>query len=705
MIKKYFILGWLVGIVCSSQSIALTTEWQIQSYSQVRLLASMADTDKLGMWQLGLEIKLADGWKTYWRMPGAAGLPPTIDWGKSDNVQSMQLQWPTPQRHHLLGFDTFGYQQHVVFPIEWVPQNPAKPSTLVLQVEYMICKDICIPYLEELQLTLPTTGGALFDIEAAGLLEHSQHLLPRPLAATAIKILGTTVQRKSAGDQLVITWIDESPIPIKTLDMIAEIKGTVISGIPQITILGQGRIQLIMPVVDTISGQPAFLPNNGPILLTVLPAGQTAIEILLNVEDLTILDEGGKAPSTPDIWYFLLLALLGGAILNLMPCVLPVLSLKFFGLLQQGLQTRNQTRLSFLMTSAGIIASFILLAAFLAFIKLSGQSLGWGIQFQEPIFLILLATLTTFFAASLWGWVELSLPAVAGKLLGSTQPKMGKHPKNPSLPQAFFTGFLATLLATPCSAPFVTTAIGFALTQDLPTLFLIFMAMAIGLASPYIVIALFPAIIRFLPKPGRWMIYLKIVMGVLLLLTSGWLIWVLSQLLDSSWVFLISLLLVVGLGVLGAKQYGFLKSHRAITRIYLAGILLGLVAVGYGAPYRVKTLPNLEANWQEFEEQNIDALVRQGKTVFVDVTAAWCLTCLANEELVLKDPDIIKAMSQDHVVAMQADWTRPDEKILAYLKKFNRFGIPMNVVYNQRYPQGLVLPVLLHVGMVRDYLR
>lgn len=709
--KKKFLLGWLIGILFSNHAIALTTEWKIQPYSQLRLLASVADPNRAGTWQLGLEIRLAEGWKTYWRMPGAAGLPPTINWIKSENVQSIQLQWPTPERHHLLGFDTFGYQRHVVFPMEWRAQNPAKPSTLILQVEYMVCKDICIPYQEELQLTLPATAlnssqREFFDIEAAGLIEHSHQLLPQPLTATAIKILETTIHRKSVGDQLVITWIDESEVPAEILDTIAEINGGVISGLPKITVLGQGRVQLILPVVDPINGQPTFLPKNSPILLTVLPAGQAAIEIPLNSQDFTVFEEGNKAPqSTPEIWYFLLLALLGGAILNLMPCVLPVLSLKFFGLLQQGQQTRNQTRLSFLMTSLGIIASFLLLAVFLAIIKLSGQSLGWGIQFQEPIFLILLAGLTTFFAASLWGWAELSVPAMVSKFFRPSLPKTSKNLKKGFLLQAFFTGFLATLLATPCSAPFVTTAIGFALTQDLPTLFLIFATMAVGLASPYIFVALFPVVTRLLPKPGHWMIYVKIAMGLLLLLTTAWLIWVLNRLLDPFWVFGVVLLLGAGLAVLGAKRYGFFKNHYLSAKMAIVGVLLGLIVIGYKAPYRLKMLPHLEAHWQEFDEQKIVLLIAQGKTVFVDVTAAWCLTCLANEQLVLKDPDIMKVMSQDNVVAMQADWTRPDEKILTYLKKFNRFGIPMNVVYNQQYPQGLVLPVLLTVEGLRDYLR
>jgi suppressor for copper-sensitivity B len=338
------------------------------------------------------------------------------------------------------------------------------------------------------------------------------------------------------------------------------------------------------------------------------------------------------------------IAILGGLILNVMPCVLPVLVLKLTSVLAHGGGEAENVRGSFLATAAGIVAAFLVLAAALAGLKLAGHEIGWGIQFQQPLFLGILAVICLAFAANLWCLFEVPLPAMAGDLALAADRRVSRH----KLLGAFLTGVFATILATPCSAPFVGTAIGFALSRSPVEIFAIFLAMAVGLALPYLAVAAVPHLAVMLPRPGRWMIWLKKLLGLSMAATAAWLVWIL------------------------AGQVGLLHNFSAADQ---AG--------------------NEAVHWRRFDEAAIPGLVAAGKTVFVDVTADWCLTCKANKTLVIDRDPVRGRLNGSNVVAMVADWTRPDPAISAYLAKFGRYGIPLNVVYGPRTPQGAALPELL----------
>jgi suppressor for copper-sensitivity B len=314
--------------------------------------------------------------------------------------------------------------------------------------------------------------------------------------------------------------------------------------------------------------------------------------------------------------------------------------LKLTSVLGHGGGVARDVRLSFLATAAGIGAAFVVLAATLSGLKLAGHAIGWGIQFQQPVFLAVLAILCLVFADNLWGWFEVPLPALAGDLALSADRRAARH----KMVGAFLTGVFATVLATPCSAPFVGTAIGFALSRGPSDIFAIFLAMAVGLALPYLVVAAVPGLATRLPRPGRWMLWLKRLLGISMAATAVWLAWIL------------------------AGQTG-LVGHPSAGRETVA--------------------------WQSFDEAQIPALVASGKTVFVDVTADWCLTCKANKTLVIDQPPVSTALGGPATVPMVADWTRPDPAIATYLGKFDRYGIPLNVVYGPKAPQGIALPELL----------
>jgi suppressor for copper-sensitivity B len=334
-----------------------------------------------------------------------------------------------------------------------------------------------------------------------------------------------------------------------------------------------------------------------------------------------------------------------------MPCVLPVLVLKLTSVLGHGGGEDRQVRLSFLVTAAGIVTAFLVLAAALSGLKLAGHAIGWGIQFQQPVFLGVLAAICLLFAANLWGWFEVPLPALAGDLALAADRRAARH----KMLGAFLTGIFATVLATPCSAPFVGTAIGFALSRGAGEIFAIFLAMALGLALPYLAVAAVPRMATRLPRPGRWMLWLKKLLGASMVVTAVWLAWIL------------------------AGQTGLLRSAPTTTADTVA--------------------------WRSFDETAIPSLVASGKTVFIDVTADWCLTCKANKTLVIDRAPVSASLNVPGTVAMIADWTRPDPKITAYLAKFDRYGIPLNVVYGPKAPQGIALPELLTADSVLSALK
>ena len=392
---------------------------------------------------------------------------------------------------------------------------------------------------------------------------------------------------------------------------------------------------------------------------------------------------GGAAQGTGaarGFLWFVLLGFVGGVILNAMPCVLPVLSLKVFGLVKSAEGGRRAVTAGGLATAAGIILSFLLLAAAAIAARSAGVAVGWGIQFQEPVFVGALAVVMLLFTLNMWGLFEIPLPAGLAKA-GSAGPSEG-------LAGHLVTGFFATLMATPCSAPFLGTALGFALTQDAGTTAAMFGAIGTGMASPYLLLAAFPAAGRVLPRPGPWMATFKVVMGFLLAATLVWLLFVLSGLVPAARVAffevgLLAVALAVWLG--GRRERG--RPRRRIAGVAAAGLAVLAVATvaanrGEAGPSTLGVAPeNRLVAWVPFDRERAEELAAEGTYVFVDVTADWCFTCKVNEALFLETEEVAGAFERHGVVAMRADWTRRDDAIGAYLAHFGRYGIPFYALY------------------------
>lgn len=401
----------------------------------------------------------------------------------------------------------------------------------------------------------------------------------------------------------------------------------------------------------------------------------------------------------------LLFAFLGGIILNLMPCVLPVLSLKLFSLIKQAGESRSRLFALGLSTAAGILASFWTLAAVMIVVKIGGGNIGWGMQFQSAGFIAFMVVILTAFAMSFLGVFEVWLP-------GSATTKMDAAGHKHGLGGAFFTGALLVLLSTPCSAPFLGTAMGFAFTASAPVLVLFFTAAGLGLALPYVLVSAFPAVLKFFPKPGIWMVKLQKVMGILLLGTVAWLFWIVNEQAGLSGVGIFAVVATLSaaasftVGKFAPPGTAFVREAGcfAAGAIVIIGLWFGMLSPKYEAAITSRFESHAkeqmtEDGWYKYTPELIENFKAEGRTVFIDVSADWCLTCKANEAAVLGKQDFIKAMDSLNVARVMADWTRETPEVNALLKSMGKSGVPAYAIY----PQGdaakqIVLPEILTTG-------
>ncbi len=387
----------------------------------------------------------------------------------------------------------------------------------------------------------------------------------------------------------------------------------------------------------------------------------------------------GAAPAIggQGLFAMLLAGLLGGLILNAMPCVLPVLSLKVFGLVKSAADGRAHVVRGALATALGILASFAALAAVAVLARAAGAAVGWGVQFQQPGFVVFLAVVVLLFSLNMWGLFEIPLPQSLARVGGGAQKE--------GLAGHFASGLFATLMATPCSAPFLGTAVGFALAQKAPTIFAIFLAVGTGMALPYLLLALFPGAAKLLPKPGQWMVTLRGVMGFLLAGSAVWLFYVLgAQVSPERLAFVQIVLLTLSLFIwLASKSAPSTGGRRLWSALALAAAIGSIILASGGAAPAAAAgeMAGKLINWVPFDEALAEELSQEGALVFVDVTANWCLTCKANERGIIETQTVAQAFKDHQVITMKADWTNPNPKILAFLNKYGSSSIPFYILY------------------------
>lgn len=672
------------------------SSWVKTDYTEVRLISAITSVGNQKTIPLGLHFKLKDGWKIYWRSPGDAGFPPRLNWSGSDNLAAAAIKWPAPKRFSILGFDTQGYKDEVVFPLEATLLKPGQPLNAQTKLDYLACKEICIPYRTKLSLSLP--AGPSNTSVHAHLINRFQALVPGDGKGLGIKIKNVSAAKLKTKPILLVSA--EAKPSFKNPDLFVEGSRDLQFGKPRISQSNANKnVTFTVPIFglkDLKGGPDSFIGSS--ITLTLVDKNR-GIEKKLNVNLSTAIPNETPIVSQ-SIWQIVLFALIGGLILNLMPCVLPVLSIKLLSVVSHGGSNTTDVRLSFIASACGIIFSFLIIAGGLLLLKFAGMSIGWGIQFQHPWFLILMAVIVTLFACNLWGFFEISLPQWATNLGSNSHQSNG-------LGGHFSTGMLATLLATPCSAPFLGTAVGFALSRGATEILIIFTALGLGLALPYLLIAAAPKLATRLPRPGTWMIILRKVLGFALAATAVWLLSVLIALIG------LTATLLCAAFLFAITVFLFFQSRREdIIKLRTWQAISALTILAFVAPLWTATQPNASANtskftenWIQFDENKIHRLVNQGKIVFVDVTADWCITCQVNKKLVLDSQSVHDKFEKNNIVRMRADWTRPNEVIAQYLAKFGRYGIPFNVVYGPNMPSGVTLPELLTNTAVLDAIK
>jgi suppressor for copper-sensitivity B len=699
-----FLVGAVLGLAAlTGPAGAAETPWQPAKGASARLVTAVDGTGTLREIPAGLHIRLDPHWKTYWRSPGDAGLPPALDWTGSDNLGTATLAYPAPHRFQLFGLETYGYETEVVFPLTLPVAQPGQPQHLALAATVLVCSDICIPASFHFALDLPA-GPASPDPEAANLIDRYANTVPGDGSAAGLAIgpVAATAAGPNGGLRIEATARE----PFEAPDLFVEgVPGDAFAA-PRITTSEGGR--RLVAEIDRIQAaeDPPPALSGTPVVLTLVD-GPRSVEAKATV--------GAAVAAAPDAaaWLSILgVALLGGLILNLMPCVLPVLSLKLLSIVKLGgvkldgaeAGTPRRQRLGLLATAAGIDASFLVLAAGAVGLKAAGASVGWGTQFQEPVFLAAMAVIVTLFGANLLGLFEVVLP---GRAMDAAARASGAgRPEKDGLVGPFLTGAFATLLATPCSAPFVGTALGFALSRGSLEIGTIFAALGIGMALPYLLIAAVPGLARLLPRPGRWMVWVKAVLGLALFGTAAWLLSVLAVQVPPAAAAVVAAVLAAIVLVLWLRRRGGIAIRRlgavAAAILALAAVLLPLRFDRSGAAtaQAASSIP-----WVRFDQAAIPGLVRDGKVVFVDVTADWCLTCKVNKLLVIDRDPVAAALGETGVVPLLADWTNPDQDIADYLAAHGRYGIPFNAVYGPGAPDGILLPELLSTEAVLDALK
>lgn len=576
------------------------------NHASVRLRADIAAG---GETRLLLDVKLEDGWKTYWRSPGEGGVAPSIVW--KDKMPAVDWYWPTPARFEVASITTQGYHDNVTFPMV---VRGTTPATLNGVLTLPTCSNVCLLTDFPFSVT-PSVQDPSFAhdyAQAKGQIPLASGLTESLSAGARAGELVVEARRTGgwSAPGLYLDTVDDADF-----------------GMPQIRVEGE-TLRATVPVHDSW-GEGA--PNlRGKQLTLVLADNDVAQESRLAIGDAPVV-QNAAIP----LWQVVLMALSGGLILNLMPCVLPVLGMKLGSILLVEEKSRLQVRRQFLASVAGILVSFMALALLMTVLRLTNQALGWGIQFQSPWFIGVMLLVMLTFSASLFGLFEFRLPSAMTTIL-ATRGGNG-------LSGHFWQGAFATLLATPCSAPFLGTAVAVALTASLPTLWGLFLALGLGMSLPWLLVALRPGLALRLPRPGRWMNILRRLLGVMMLGSAIW------------------------LATLLLPHLGFASQSTAKESV----------------------------NWQPLSEQAIEEALAQHKRVFVDVTADWCITCKVNKFNVLQKEDIQTALQQPDVVALRGDWTLPSDAITEFLKKRGQVAVPFNQIYGPGLPQGQALPTLL----------
>ena len=646
---------------------------------------------------VGLHLKMDSHWHTYWKNPGDSGLPTKIKWTLPEGFTASQIQWPAPYFFDVSGIVSFAYENEVLLITEiTAPANlaPGQQITLNAKASWLACKEACIPGRAELSISLPSAQeNKLSDL--APLFEATRKTFPK-------KAEGWASSHRIEGTQLFIEL--EAPANTPNIESARFFPNDSMG------------FELASPTTwtPTASGYQLTLtlseePPEFETLSGVLRLGDSSIELespsgAIQSTDAQTNDAQSIESPTPDdkgLHIYLLWAFLGGIILNAMPCVFPVISLKVLGFVQQANHDRSKVMKHAGMFTLGVLVSFWALAALVVGLQSAGAGVGWGFQLQHPQVVLALILLFTLIAINLFGVFEIGVGlTAAGSNLTAKDGYSG----------SFFSGLLATVVATPCTAPFLAPAIGFAFAQPGPVIFAIFTAVGLGMALPYALLSSSSKLMDKMPRPGPWMETLKQAMGFIMLATAVWLAGVYRlQAGPNHLQALLYGLVLLGIGAWIYGRWGAI--HRSVKSKRIALVLFILSIVGaFSLPGKATDTPGgstakpADALWQAWSPEALDEALTSGKPVFVDFTAAWCLSCQVNKKTTLRRASVEEAFKVKDVVLLEADWTDKNEPIRKALAEFGRSGVPVYALYPANETKPQLLPEVLTPKIVIDAL-
>ncbi|MCO5099628.1 MAG: thioredoxin family protein [Burkholderiaceae bacterium] len=736
---------------------------------EVELVADRAAVAPGEAMRVGLRIRHDPQWHTYWRNPGDSGLPTQVELRLPAGFEAGPIQWPAPQRLFIPPLANYGYEGEIVLPMALQPPAAidGERVTIAAHASWLMCREVCIPGDADVSLVLPVQReGAPPASRFAGLFDDAQRRMPQGTLAVRVHDDGDAISLalarraanveffpyaegfvENAAEQVLYAFAqpDEGVrLSVRLSDdgvrRLRESTGSLRDAVAGVVVVDGTAYEVdaqpsatalpvgaeIARVMGAASQPAAGASSRGSWLpgLAASSSGERGADLSsgtvrradANATSAARSDAApAQASSARTLWLAALFGAVGGLILNLMPCVFPVIGLKVLGFARTGGQADASSRLGALAFGAGVVLSFWVLAAMLLALRAGGEAAGWGFQLQSPAFVAAMAMLFVAIGLNFSGVYEIG---VSMTRLGALDAGPRPHP----LLGSFGSGVLAVLVATPCTAPFMGSAMGFTLASTTIEAMVVFTAIALGMAAPYVLLGFFPQALRVLPRPGRWMETFRQALAFPMYATAAWLAWVLGQQagIDAVFALAIGAVLVALAAWLYGRfvQQGAARSAPRIVRPLAATLAAGAFALGLWtgwpgaarAPVALSVEPGTSgaraapAGWQAWSEERVREAREANRPVFVDFTAAWCVSCQANKRLVLERDSIVAEMAERGVLRLKADWTNRDPHITEALARFGRNGVPLYLVYRPDEPEPRVLPELLTMGIVRDAL-
>lgn len=704
--KKVFTATLLLTLLISQ---AILTQASDNKYVKTELVSEVESIQPGQSFWVALHLTMDKGWHTYWKQAGDTGLATSIEWNLPEGFTVSPIYWPVPEKSVEEGIVSFTYKNEVLLLTQITPSlnlDLNKPITLSANVAWLACKESCIPGEAKLELTLPAKDSTPdFNAHWHPIFEKTRNDLPQTLTNWKVDanidngLYGLLIQPQDSEKPLKL------PKSIQFFSYNSDLK---LDEPQKLQELPNNSYFLSLPLAN---GLPEHLegilinPKGWP------PEGKV-IALAIDIKghkDNPIVTQNEATGSTTSLVRALLFAFFGGLILNLMPCVFPILGLKVMGFINYAGKSPWKARMHGLIFTLGILLSFWALSGLLLILRASGEHLGWGFQLQSPFFITFLCFLLLLLALNFLGTFE----------VGTSFISLGNKLNNKSgYTGTFSSGVLATVLATPCSAPFLGTAIGYTLAQPPIFSLIIFTAMAIGMSAPYLLLAIAPNLLKYLPRPGAWMETFKQAMAFPLFATVIWLLWVFGH--QTHHDALTGLLFGLLLASIAAWIYGKFATFSASRKVkhsaqlisilfLVSGAILGYTSAKVDPNFPEAGLPPLKAGnlaWEKFSPEHLESLRADGRAVYIDFTAAWCVNCQINKKNVFSSEKVIEKFKEKNVALLLADWTRKNPEITKALQSYGRGAVPTNVYYPAgKDSEPIVLPELLTPNIVLEALK